>query len=419
MNTIPDNHPEAPPKIDALVIGGGIAGLWILDRLRAAGRTAVLAEASELGNGQSVCAQGIVHGGLKYALGGVAGEDARHVSTMPELWKNAIVSPNSAESPDLNTATILSPCTWLWRSDSIMSRIGMVGARLGLQTKPEAIERAERPDLLREAPGAVLRVNEPVVEMRSVLHALCENNSPHIIKVNGPEGIQISSLGSRIRQATLHSNESALTIAPEFVILAAGVGNEGIRTRLGLEQLKTQRRPLHMVMVKGLLPEFFGHCVDGNKTRVTITSSAVTADGHRYWQIGGEISEQGVSQESHELISTARKELAAVLPSLNQSNLEWATYRVDRAEEETSGSSRPDDFSYILDGEGRTITCWPTKMALAPRLAREILTLVPALHSENDALISSLAKCSVPSVASYPWSPENTNTWIASSDVPA
>ena len=60
----------------------------------------------------------------------------------------------------------------------------MVGARLGLQTKPEAIERADRPDLLRDAPGAVLRVNEPVVEMRSVLRALSENNSPHIIKVS-------------------------------------------------------------------------------------------------------------------------------------------------------------------------------------------------------------------------------------------
>ena len=419
MNTIADNHPDAPIQIDALVVGGGIAGLWILDRLRASGRSAVLAEASQLGHGQSTCAQGIVHGGLKYSLGGVAGDDARHVSTMPELWKNAITGPLPSDSPNLNDATILSPCTWLWRSDSVMSRIGMLGARLGLQTKPEATQKADRPSLLKDSPGSVLRVDEPVVDVRSVLKAISHNNSPNIVKVHGPEGIEFSSQGSRVHQATLHSGDETLRLAPEYVILAAGSGNEGIRTRLGVEQLKAQRRPLHMVMVKGELPEFFGHCVDGNKTRVTITSSAPTSDGIRYWQIGGEISEQGVKQTPQELISTARRELAAVLPSLNQSELEWSTYRVDRAEESTTGNSRPDDYSYITDGEGRTITCWPTKMALAPRLAREMITLVPAVHAENDALVSSLAKCSAPSVAPFPWSPENTETWIASSDVPA
>ncbi len=393
--------------------------MWVLDRLRATGRTALLAEASELGKGQSTCAQGIVHGGLKYSLGGVAGEDAQHVSTMPQHWKDACSSPSPDDCPDLNAADILSPCTWLWRSDSVMSRIGMLGARLGLQTKPQAAQKTDRPKLLARAPGSVLRVDEPVVDVRTVLAALAHNNAPHIIKVNGPEGLEFSSRGARIDQATLRSGDASITVAPEYVILAAGTGNEGLRTRLGLKQSHAQRRPLHMVMVKGLLPEFFGHCVDGNKTRVTITSSAPSPDGIRYWQIGGEISERGVAQSPQELIVTARKELAAVLPDLDQEPLEWATYRVDRAEEATAGRSRPDDYSCITDGEGRTITCWPTKMALAPRLAKEIITMVPAHHPADDRLASALAECSAPTVAAFPWSPENIETWIASSDVPA
>ena len=294
----------------------------------------------------------------------------------------------------------------------------MLGARLGLQTKPQATQKEDRPNLLVDAPGSVLRVDEPVVDVRSVLTAIASNNAPYIVKVNGPEGVELSSRGARIDQATLHSGDTQLRLAPEYVILAAGTGNEGIRTRLGLEHLHAQRRPLHMVMVKGVLPEFFGHCVDGNKTRVTITSSTANQDGVRYWQIGGEISERGVHQTPEKLLSVARQELASVLPSLPQDALEWATYRVDRAEESTSGASRPDDYSCIFDGEGRTITCWPTKMALAPRLAREIITRVPTTHSKTEALTSALASCTAPVTAPFPWSPEILKQWTASSDVP-
>ena len=53
-----DGHP-----VDLAVIGGGIAGLWILDAAVRAGRNAILVEAFELGHGQSVAAQGIIHGG--------------------------------------------------------------------------------------------------------------------------------------------------------------------------------------------------------------------------------------------------------------------------------------------------------------------------------------------------------------------
>ena len=139
--------------IDALVIGGGIAGLWILSALRRAGRSAVLAEASELGNGQSTCAQGIIHGGLKYALGGKVGKDARGVSEMPSTWTSEI---HGADDPMLAGATILSPSAWLWRTDSLKSRIGMLGARMALKTPADAVATERRPELLKETAGAVL-----------------------------------------------------------------------------------------------------------------------------------------------------------------------------------------------------------------------------------------------------------------------
>ena len=60
----------APHSTDIVVFGGGIAGLWLLNRLRDEGNDAILLEADGLGAAQTLASQGIIHGGLKYALGG-------------------------------------------------------------------------------------------------------------------------------------------------------------------------------------------------------------------------------------------------------------------------------------------------------------------------------------------------------------
>ena len=57
-------------KIDAAILGGGVAGLWALNLLRARGYSAVLFEAGDLGGAQTIDSQGMIHGGIKYALGG-------------------------------------------------------------------------------------------------------------------------------------------------------------------------------------------------------------------------------------------------------------------------------------------------------------------------------------------------------------
>ena len=55
---------------DIIIFGGGIAGLWLLGRLREAGYSALLLESRALGGVQTSASQGIVHGGTKYALTG-------------------------------------------------------------------------------------------------------------------------------------------------------------------------------------------------------------------------------------------------------------------------------------------------------------------------------------------------------------
>ena len=58
-------------QVDIVILGGGVAGLWVLNALISEGYSVVLLEKQKLGQGQTICAQGIVHGGFKYVVPGI------------------------------------------------------------------------------------------------------------------------------------------------------------------------------------------------------------------------------------------------------------------------------------------------------------------------------------------------------------
>ena len=72
-----------------VILGGGIAGLWLLNRMKAEGYEPILFETESLGGRQTLASQGIIHGGLKYALKGTLGKETQNIASMPNRWKNA------------------------------------------------------------------------------------------------------------------------------------------------------------------------------------------------------------------------------------------------------------------------------------------------------------------------------------------
>jgi hypothetical protein len=134
-----------------------------------------------------------------------------------------------------------------------------------------------------------------------------------------------------------------------------------------------QLRPLHMVIVRGELPTLNGHCTDGARTRVTITS-AVDSSGRNVWQVGGQVAEDGVAMERDALVAHAQRELSAVIPGFRMGGTEWMTHRVNRAEAALGGGKRPSDV--FCHREGNVVTTWPTKLALVPRLAEQVAACV-------------------------------------------
>ena len=61
-------------NVDTVIIGGGVAALWTANVLKRSGQSICVLSNSPLGEGQSLAAQGVIHGGLKYAAGGKLNE---------------------------------------------------------------------------------------------------------------------------------------------------------------------------------------------------------------------------------------------------------------------------------------------------------------------------------------------------------
>ncbi len=400
---------DTPLPIDALIIGGGMAGLFAMHALRQAGHSVCLVERSALGDGQSVCAQGIVHGGVKYSLGGLVSGSARAIERMPERW---LAMADSGNGFDLRAAPPLARHMWLWRSEGVAGAFAMVGARLSLRARPEAVPAGERPPLLRDVRGDVLRLPEPVFDPVATLGALLAPMVPWVVR-----GEARAAPGGSVR---VSGEGRSIAFRPRCVVLAAGAGNAALRGEFGLAQGLMQLRPLHQAMVRGPLPEFHGHCVDGLATRVTVTSSSPRG-GERVWHIGGKLAEEGVLRDPRAQRAHALAEMRAVLPSVDFSDCMWSTYTVNRAEREQPKGSRPEDACIErADVEGTALlTVWPTKMALAPAAADMVLESAgPALHAQASAdIAAALLGWERPAVARAPWSAPSE--WVPTSEISA
>lgn len=394
-------------RLDALIFGGGAAGLWLLDRLSRDGHHVLLLEAQSLGCGQTVSSQGIIHGGLKYTLSGLLTKSAKNIREMPQVWRDALLGRST---PNLSQTRMRSGCCYLWQTETLASRAGMFGARIGLQIAPESITHDERPNALRGVYGTVARLPEQVIAPRSFLADLFGQYQDRILKIDAKDGLEfeLDSPGEVSAVKLISPTDgSKLELRPRQVIFTAGGGNARLRKMAGLSSDVMQRRPLHMVLVRGPLPELNGHCLDGARTRVTITSEE-DSEGRMVWQIGGQIAEDGVKLEPSSLVARAQAELTQVLPDVDFGKTEWSTYAVDRAEGATASGGRPESIQVLC--AGNVTTGWPTKLVLAPVLAQEIASRATSPYFSADFDTSSFANWPRPAIAQLPW--DEKRDWL-------
>lgn len=396
--------PAAEAHADALILGAGVAGLWTLARLRRLGFRALALENRAMGAGQTVASQGIIHGGVKYALTGEPGAASRAIADMPALWRACLEGHGEL---DLRAVRVLSPAQHLWTTPGVASRLAGVAASKVIRTAVRPVAPAERPPSFDGAPRGVdvYTVEEPVLEPRSLVGALAAG-AP-VLAYEGPPDFGPERDGRRT--VTVRSAGRTLSITAGAIILTAGAGNEALAARLNLgdHPLRQQLRPLRMVMARGpRLPHLYGHCVGlSDKPRLTITSQPLGQE--TVWWIGGQLAESGVHTPPADLLARARAELAACVPWADLTDLRLAIWDVDRAEGTLDASgTRPD--GPMISGVGRTLIAYPTKLAFAPLLATRVIERLGAMgvapragDARGDAGLP--AGWPTPPVAPLPW----------------
>jgi glycerol-3-phosphate dehydrogenase len=390
---------NATVSTDVLVIGGGIAGLWLLARLRKAGYRALLAERQALGHGQTRFAQGIIHGGTKYALTGTVSDSARAVAAMPGRWRACLEGSGEL---DLSAVRLLASHQYLWSTAKLASRMAGFFAGQAMRSRVEPVEGEARPAVLRDAgfKGRVYRLDEPVLDVASLLDALIARSSDALLVAD-----TVHLTDGEAPEVVLSTAGATLRVRARRVVLAAGEGNAELLAALGRQTPAMQRRPLHMVLVRGPLPDdLYAHCLGASATpRLTVTSHR-DASGERVWYLGGDLAEQGAKRSRDEQITAARAELAELLPWVDLRDCQWATVQIDRAEPRQPAGRRPEGvFAEETDG---VITVWPTKLALAPVLADRVLGLLGDARIAPAGAAESLPEWPHPARAPLPWQEE-------------
>ncbi|WP_252274970.1 NAD(P)/FAD-dependent oxidoreductase [Pseudomonas subflava] len=364
---------------DILIVGGGIAGLWLNARLRALGYATVLVESGSLGGGQSLKSQGIIHGGAKYALHGALTGASEAIADMPRRWREAIEGHGEL---DLSGVRLLSEAHYLWSPGSLAGNLTSFFASKAVRGRVDQVKGEQLPPALQHPKfkGKVYRLAELVLDVPGLIARLAELAGESLLA-----GREITPLreGDELIGLRVDRRE----IRARRVVLSAGQGNAELLAALGVEQPRQQLRPLHMVLVKGkALKPLYAHCLGGGpKPRITVTSHPA-ADGQWVWYLGGDIAEaDGVARSEAAQIAAAQKEVQQLLPWIGLSDARWATLRVDRAEPAQSGLVRPDNA--FLAEQGRLLVGWPTKLALSPDFADRVIAalerdgIAPGTHA--------------------------------------
>ena len=284
---------------DVLIVGGGIAGLWLNARLRRQGFATLLVESARLGGGQSVKSQGIIHGGAKYALHGALTGASEAIADMPRRWREALAGNGEL---DLSGVRLLSDAHYLWSPGSLAGNITSFFASKAVRGRVDQVKGEHMPPALQHPKfkGKVYRLAELVLDVPSLISRLSELAGGGLLAA---EHIEPLRENGELVGLIIDGRE----IRAQRIILSAGRGNAELLSALGLTQPAQQLRPLHMALVKGpTLKPLYAHCLGGGpKPRVTITTHPAD-DGQWVWYLGGDLAEAGGEKRAERAAALGR-----------------------------------------------------------------------------------------------------------------
>ncbi len=376
--------------IDAAIVGGGIAGAWVLNLLRGRGYNVVLLENNAIGCGQTLASQGMIHGGLKYTLSGSLTGASEAIAGMPARWRQCLAGDDEV---DLRGTRLLADVYHMFSANTALGRLTSFFASKALRGRIEKLPPEAWPNAFQGFDGVVYALNDFVMDTSDLLATLTNAHAERIYALEaGADTISARDGGwdIQLNDVTLHARQ---------LISCAGNGAATLIDALDIPNLEVQHRPLKQVIVHTSNDvHLYAHCLTGvtsDEPRLTITTHK--GNSGTIWYLGGQLAEDGVKRDDAEQIAHARGELETCVPWLDWSDASFEVLTINRAEPKQSGGRRPDE-AYVAR-EGSFIQCFPTKLTLTPDLGDQLLSLIePPLGGELPATAHPRA-----TIGAAPW----------------
>ena len=338
---------KQPINVDVAVVGAGVAGLWLANVLAQRGLAVAVCEAAAVGGVQTIAAQGIVHSGVKYALGGgSAAADA--LRTMPARWRAALDGEGEV---DLRGVPVLADAVQLWcAAGAAMPRARLAGWLAGPS------ERRWRTAAGPFGRGRLLALEDFVIDVPILIRQLAAPFRHRILAA------RVTAGDIEVCQDGIAANDTAAgSLRAAAYVFAAGAGNAPLATAAGFDDVHMVRRPLNQTIVQLQQPaRVFAHCLArpfGLEPDLTVTSHG------RALYVGGRVASVGRSASAQ--FAAVRRLLARALPGIDLAGAEFRIHTVDRAEPAKGGHRRGDVY---VAQRGNCLLCWPGKLSLVPRL---------------------------------------------------
>ncbi len=366
---------------DIIIYGAGIAGLWVFNRLKRMGYDVLLLENKAIGCGQTIASQGIIHSGLKYAFAGQINALAKSISAMPDLWRDAL---NGHGPVDLSHANMSASSQYLMIPSGFMGGLVKLVTKKALGGNVRDIPRNEWPEEILKTgfKGSVIYMDEPVLDIPSVLHALAQ---PY--------------------QDCIRQNPDTPIKAKRIIYTSAAGNLSFAKINAHDDGLKTQARPLLMGMIKNAPFPLYAHMVGKSDKPVATVTTHTMQDGSLIWYMGGQVAERAKEAPPQEVYDAMKDALAKYLPDIDTSGFEYATLPIDRIEGKSDTQGWMPDTPTIHTA-GDTLYCWPTKLTFAPMLSDMVVDWLDIEPSNTQTDFSALKPVSI---TTTPW---DDATWV-------
>ena len=165
-----------------VIFGGGIAGLWLVNRMQSEGYDSILFETKSLGGRQTLDSQGIIHGGLKYALRGSVGRDSQNIANMPNRWRQCLSGDGEI---DLTDVSVLNENYYMWSDGGMKSRLKSYLGSKSLRGRIDIVEKEHYPIFFRESSvkGTLYKLPDFVINTVSLLNKLVSTTDDRLFSL--------------------------------------------------------------------------------------------------------------------------------------------------------------------------------------------------------------------------------------------